>query len=769
MKRRTPPDRLAEPGAADTPPPRRHTLFWRMFANYFLLILIPVIVASVLAQVLVVRIIEKDAERFNQVVMNRFSEQTDAELQSLKTSMINILSTSRLRSVLLAPMSSSPESQLLPELLHSLREQLQQLESDELVEKAYYYFVHQDLMIDAETYTNKAYYFRSRYPLDLNRRHQLEAELSGKKMMDFMDSPASVTASMSYPFNTVAPEVYLLVEVKRDKLEERIHIPESWVTGTAIVDDTAQVIARTGLTEQDQHALQQRIRTDGFASQFTISDKMGLSFMASGFNESWHYISMVDLGTLMKPVHITRLICWLFLLFFLIIGALASYYLSRRLYRPIREIKDGLKLHHAPNEEGRYEGNEFDVIKRYSQFIMTENKELYQMVNGMLPIVQEQFFTKILLGQYRDALSIEYYAKEIEFAYSHKAARTVLCISFHYDRSFYDATSESAKIFLLTELKDKIHRLAPGMVWICQTRPDLMACVVQHDHITEGYSERIAEQIRHVFLEYGAYYKATIGIGRTVHAIEELHQSYEHALAMLNYRGLHSTVEICGSLPSRELQQWDSFLSVQEVQRIYNQCKTREYDKLLQSVLDLLEEGKRKDAAAVQMKYLLADVLNTWIRAVESERNELNVPYYSGLFERMNRCMTWDELTQCFQDIHGFLFRKPATSSRSQQFMEILEYIHEHYDQELSIEHFAGMMNMSIGHFSRTFKEEVGEKYVEYIAKYRLMKAKQFLLETDLKIDEIAEKVGYWGRNSLIRAFRRYEGITPAKYRSSHQ
>ncbi|ACX63551.1 helix-turn-helix domain-containing protein [Paenibacillus sp. Y412MC10] len=769
MKRRTPPDRLAEPGAADTPPPRRHTLFWRMFANYFLLILIPVIVASVLAQVLVVRIIEKDAERFNQVVMNRFSEQTDAELQSLKTSMINILSTSRLRSVLLAPMSSSPESQLLPELLHSLREQLQQLESDELVEKAYYYFVHQDLMIDAETYTNKAYYFRSRYPLDLNRRHQLEAELSGKKMMDFMDSPASVTASMSYPFNTAAPEVYLLVEVKRDKLEERIHIPESWVTGTAIVDDTAQVIAMTGLTEQDRLALQQRIRTDGFASQFTISDKMGLSFMASGFNESWHYISMVDLGTLMKPVHITRLICWLFLLFFLVVGALASYYLSRRLYRPIREIKDGLKLHHAPNEEGRYEGNEFDVIKRYSQFIMTENKELYQMVNGMLPIVQEQFFTKILLGQYRDALSIEYYAKEIEFAYSHKAARTVLCISFHYDRSFYDSTSESAKIFLLTELKDKIHRLAPGMVWICQTRPDLMACVIQHDHITEGYPERTAEQIRHVFLEYGVYYKATIGIGRTVHAIEELHQSYEHALAMLNYRGLHSTVEICGSPPSRELQQWDSFLSVQEVQRIHNQCKTREYDKLLHSVLDLLEEGKRKDAAAVQMKYLLADVLNTWIRAVESERNELNVPYYSGLFERMNRCMTWDELTQCFQDIHGFLFRKPASSSRSQQFMEILEYIHEHYDQELSIEHFAGMMNMSIGHFSRTFKEEVGEKYVEYIAKYRLMKAKQFLLETDLKIDEIAEKVGYWGRNSLIRAFRRYEGITPAKYRSSHQ
>jgi len=78
-------------------------------------------------------------------------------------------------------------------------------------------------------------------------------------------------------------------------------------------------------------------------------------------------------------------------------------------------------------------------------------------------------------------------------------------------------------------------------------------------------------------------------------------------------------------------------------------------------------------------------------------------------------------------------------------------------------------MNMSVGHFSRTFKEEVGEKYVEYIAKYRMNEAKRFLLETDMKIDDIAGKVGYWGRNSFIRNFRKYEGTTPAKFRSVHQ
>ena len=168
------------------------------------------------------------------------------------------------------------------------------------------------------------------------------------------------------------------------------------------------------------------------------------------------------------------------------------------------------------------------------------------------------------------------------------------------------------------------------------------------------------------------------------------------------------------------------------------------------------------------MKYLLADVLNTWIRAVESERNELNVPYYSGLFERMNRRMTWDELKRCFEDIHGFLFRMPQANSRSQQFIEIVDYIHKHYDQELSIEYFAGMMNMSID-------ISVGpsrRRWVKICGIYREVpvdEGQAILLETDLKMDEIAEKVGYWGRNSLIRAFRRYEGITPAKYRNIHQ
>jgi YesN/AraC family two-component response regulator len=266
---------------------------------------------------------------------------------------------------------------------------------------------------------------------------------------------------------------------------------------------------------------------------------------------------------------------------------------------------------------------------------------------------------------------------------------------------------------------------------------------------------------------YMTYFKSTVGIGKTVQEIGDLHSSYQYGLAMLKQKSLNAEVEICSEDDTWEDRaQIDSFLSSEEVNRIANLYKTREYDRLLQSALHMLELGERKQAGAMHMKSLCSDVLNTWIRAVETEHNDFNISLYSGLFKALNSCQTWDELKQCFEHIHSLLFQASSSINRSDQFAEVVNYIKEHYQEELSIDWFAGKMNMSVSHFSRTFKEAVGEKYMEYITKYRLSMAKKLLNETDLKIEEIAERVGYLGSNAFIRMFRKYEGITPGKYRN---
>lgn len=217
-----------------------------------------------------------------------------------------------------------------------------------------------------------------------------------------------------------------------------------------------------------------------------------------------------------------------------------SYYLSRRLYTPILEIRNRLQAHQSftppDGVEIVQDGNDFDMIKRFSKLLISEHKEMSQWVKGALPIVQEDFITQILLGEYRDNLSIDYYSKEIAFPCEIKAARTVLVIEYHYYAHVLEQLSETSKSFLLVELKEKIGKQVSNQMWLSQTRADVLACVWHHDLDNSTDAAEIARQIKRVLEPYMTYFKSTIGIGRTVQEIGELHSSYQYGLAMLKQK-----------------------------------------------------------------------------------------------------------------------------------------------------------------------------------------------------------------------------------------
>ncbi|WP_010277533.1 helix-turn-helix transcriptional regulator [Paenibacillus senegalensis] len=756
--------------------------------SYLILILIPVVVASMFVYFFVVGLIEKDAEKLNHVVMRNFSDQANTTFSSLETSMINMLSSSNVISFLKV-INDTAENQQRSEWAHSLMNQLDKIQSSEYIDSAYLYFNHYDLVLDAHTYTNKHYYFHHYRPMDQQEQTELFKHFSGKKTMHFIyphtaattpdpqrmesqdGSGSSVSVLLSYPFNSQNPDVYLIVNLSQDKLRQQISINEEWVTATAIMNSEGQVIVRNGEISMESAELRDMFLEHEEGELYLGGKGKALSFRQTGFNNSWYYVSFVNLPVLLKPAQMLSWLSLAFLALFLVSGSLVSYYLSGKLYRPIQEIKSGLESHSQIHGGIVPAGNDFEVIKRASSRLITEYKELSQLVHEMSPIVQERLVSKILHGEYRDSLSIEYYAKEIDFSYQPKGLRTVLCLEIDFYSRLAEPLSETSKAFLILQLKEKIHQLAPTAAWLCQTKPNLLAFVVHHDAFLGFGPKEAAEMCKTIMQQ--PYYKASIGVGKTVQAIGDLHLSYDHALMMLEkYKTLNPEVDICDEdcTPEQESERnaWDGFLTSIEVNRITNLYKTKAYDQLLHALFAKLEEGYRHKASATQMKYVCTDVLNTWIRIVETEKNEFRVSFYSELLDKLERCVTWEELKQGFQEIHSELFQVSEPSDRSSQMQEILDYIHTHYGEELSIEQFAQQMNMSVGHFSRTFKEVVGEKYVEYIAKLRLQKAKQYLLETDLKIDEVAAKVGYWGRSSFIRIFRKYEGTTPAKYRTAH-
>ncbi|WP_046179471.1 response regulator transcription factor [Domibacillus tundrae] len=93
-------------------------------------------------------------------------------------------------------------------------------------------------------------------------------------------------------------------------------------------------------------------------------------------------------------------------------------------------------------------------------------------------------------------------------------------------------------------------------------------------------------------------------------------------------------------------------------------------------------------------------------------------------------------------------------------------YIREHYaDQDLTLESLAQLLQVSPVYLSRMIKKELGTTFVTLLTKTRMTKAIKLLNSTSLKINEVAEQVGYESQHYFSTAFKKAVGVSPNQYR----
>ena len=94
-----------------------------------------------------------------------------------------------------------------------------------------------------------------------------------------------------------------------------------------------------------------------------------------------------------------------------------------------------------------------------------------------------------------------------------------------------------------------------------------------------------------------------------------------------------------------------------------------------------------------------------------------------------------------------------------------LAYIHQHYDEKLTVPLLAGMEHLSPSRFRLLFREATGLSPLEYVTALRLNHARQLLVQTDSSLGEVARAVGYPDQFYFSRIFKEHTGLTPSAYR----
>lgn len=98
----------------------------------------------------------------------------------------------------------------------------------------------------------------------------------------------------------------------------------------------------------------------------------------------------------------------------------------------------------------------------------------------------------------------------------------------------------------------------------------------------------------------------------------------------------------------------------------------------------------------------------------------------------------------------------------------VIEYMHQHYGDKLTINKLANIANMSDSHFIRIFKKEINVAPMEYLIRLRIDKAKKLLKSKTKRITDISLQCGFNSTSHFSTCFIKHIGKTPSEFQNTY-
>lgn len=250
-----------------------------------------------------------------------------------------------------------------------------------------------------------------------------------------------------------------------------------------------------------------------------------------------------------------------------------------------------------------------------------------------------------------------------------------------------------------------------------------------------------------------------VGIG-SVRSIKSIHSSYEESLKCLKYERVQNVVHI------KELKM--------------KQISSFDYSEIESKLLENVKYGKQE---AVDIFTEILELIRPY-HNTERKNKIFELLLLSCYASRSNKgkeleCFECDrildELSSLSDEVQEVwaikkfesILRSVKNGNIGKKSIAInlaMEYIQRHYNEDLTLNEVSKYVNISPQHFSKIFKDETQQNFVEWIAKLRIDKAKEYMNTSDMTIKEICYIVGYQDPNYFSRIFKKYVGVSPTEY-----
>jgi len=259
-------------------------------------------------------------------------------------------------------------------------------------------------------------------------------------------------------------------------------------------------------------------------------------------------------------------------------------------------------------------------------------------------------------------------------------------------------------------------------------------------------------------------------IGKDVASLGELHQSYQDALGLLEFRYTHLNEVVMTMDQLDKLVDADYYYPLDVERELITNIvrgKKEQAIAIIEKVLiENLEKRHLSNEVISQLLFSLTATANRVMQQLKWKSEDVfqeGYNIYTDLLSFESKEQLHTKVIELFKKMqeHYEGLEQPRDALLADQ---LFDYIHNHYHTDLSLQDIAEHFKLSVGYVGRMFKERTGENFKDYLNMHRVQTAKKLLDEKYIRMDELAKMVGCNNAITFTRMFKKYEGISPSQY-----
>lgn len=281
--------------------------------------------------------------------------------------------------------------------------------------------------------------------------------------------------------------------------------------------------------------------------------------------------------------------------------------------------------------------------------------------------------------------------------------------------------------------------------------------------------EAYFEQMQSYVESFHPDLEVSLLVGKGVSDISKLSNSYGSACALRTLKGFKEHKSVYYYEEEVQAKETKIMICKKSLDRLISAIEQNNQNEINDSIAEFFAEmeeiGTDEKTVSMNVNYLLFQLIHLAVEQDETVNQEEVMQFIGEKISAQGVAPYGQNyLLEFAMEYADYLIQLRKNSSRG-ILLELEREVKEHYAENLTLRELSQKYFLNSSYLGQVFKKKYGQSFKDYLTSYRIHMATKQLLQTDKKISQIAEEVGYHDTDYFISKFIEQVGCTPAKYR----